>query len=148
MPSTLEPIHLLEPSNLLEPLDLTEQHNGSASRSAYPDYGTSRTVSTRTIPRKPAAAPVRHGGRRRLKSVLMVAGALGCFAAGTALSQLTAVTVGDINTSQSAPRANPLPTARAATQPTAQAADVAIKADAPKPLAPSDESKPAATSGE
>jgi hypothetical protein len=145
MPSTLELIRLLEPSNLLEPLDLTKQNDGSDSRSAKRDYGTSRTVFTPTIPRKPASVPVRQGGRRRVKSVFIVAGALGCFAAGTALSQLTAM-VGDINPSQSAPRVNASPTAGALTQPTAQVAGVAIEAAASKPLAPPDDSKPAATS--
>jgi hypothetical protein len=71
MPSMRRPIHLLEPSNLLEPLDLTEQHVGSVKGSVYPDDGTSRTVFTPTIPRKPAAEPIRDGGRRHLKPVLI-----------------------------------------------------------------------------
>jgi hypothetical protein len=129
MPSTREPIHLLEPSNLLEPLNLTE---GSASESVSPDDGPSRVVTPTTPPKptppKPTATPIRHRGRRLLTSGLIVAGALGCFAAGTALPQLTSVAVRDISPAT----------------PPERGAQMAIQTDPPKPLAPSDESKPVA----
>lgn len=88
MASTHEPDQLLEPSNLLEPIDLTDKapidridESVSLDRPATPQSRFSRATSS---------APRRRGGEPRssLKPVLMVAGALACFGAGTAVPQL------------------------------------------------------------
>src|SRR5262249_15408882 len=88
MASTHEPDQLLEPSNLLEPIDLTDKapidridESVSLDRPATPQSRFSRATSS---------APPRRGGEPRssLKPVLMVAGALACFGAGTAVPQL------------------------------------------------------------
>jgi len=88
MASTHEPDQLLEPSNLLEPIDLTDKapidridESVSLDRPATPQSRFTRATSS---------APPRRGGEPRssLKPVLMVAGALACLGAGTAVPQL------------------------------------------------------------
>lgn len=104
MSSTRDPILLLEPSNLLEPLDLADRYVNPADPSARPDrdgtaHGTSPRGFTRTTRRSASvSAPIER--RWRLKSALLVAGALACFGAGTALPQLPDLTFGDIKPAQ------------------------------------------------
>ena len=88
MPSTHDPGQLLEPSNLLEPIDLTDEGAiGSIHASTRPD-GPRISQSRRT--RATSSPPGRKGGERwsLLKPVLVVAGALACFGAGTTVPQL------------------------------------------------------------
>ena len=87
MSSTRDPILLLEPSNLLEPLNLADRSDAPASALARPERPD--TSSKRFMrPSKSTTAPIDRDRRWRLKSALIVAGALACFAAGTALPQL------------------------------------------------------------
>jgi hypothetical protein len=91
MASTHEPDQLLEPSNLLEPIDLTDKppiHGIYAS--ALPDRPA---ISQNRLTRATSSARRRTRAERRspLKPVLMIAGALACFGAGTAVPQLQAL---------------------------------------------------------
>jgi hypothetical protein len=178
MPSTRDPILLLEPSNLLEPLNLADRYADPAGPPTRPERDvTSPTSAAR--PQSAAAAIYRHDGARgerlsvnlagsqpikreylstpiardgrwRIKSALLVAGALACVVAtGTALPQLVAeLTSGDVNPSQQATpaqqQAKPAQqtVAGATTQP-APAADAPIKSEESKPT----ESKPNEPSG-
>jgi len=130
MPSSHEPVHQLEPSNLLEPLDLAEQPAESIRRLAYPDYGTSKPAATPAMPRERVPPPVGRT-RRRLKSALLVAGALGCVAAGAALPRLTALVWGDVDAAQMGLAR----TLAGVTRLSERAADVAVKPDGPKAAA-------------
>jgi hypothetical protein len=138
MSSSREPIYQLEPSNLLEPLDLAEQPVESIRRPAHPDYGTSKPAATPAMPRDRAAPPIGRG-RRRLKSALLVAGALGCIAVGTALPRMTTLVWGDVD-----PQAGLARTLAGVTRLSERAADVVVKPDAPKTAATATASKEAA----
>jgi hypothetical protein len=76
---------LLEPSNLLEPLDLTEQRTGFAARSPCVETGPGarrrRPRDTDGV-RRPRRSDRRRSGFR---PILMVTGALACFAGGSLL---------------------------------------------------------------
>jgi hypothetical protein len=128
MPSTRDPILLLEPSNLLEPLDLADRHVDPAAASTRSDRDvTSATSSMRAqsaaaaicgpdaprgarsplswdgsqpIRRDSLSAPTERESRWRLKSALLVMGALACVATGTALPQLAELPFGDVPSSQ------------------------------------------------
>jgi hypothetical protein len=132
MSSTHEPVHLLEPSDLLEPLDLSD-------RQADLFYRSARAEPAATLPRGATRAgrstPRSTESQRRspLKSILMVAGALACFGAGTSLPQFQSFMRGDLA---------PEPTVGVG-QPSAPVTDVAAKSEV---AAKSDEAKP--TSGE
>jgi hypothetical protein len=147
MPSTYEPVHLLEPSDLLEPLDLSDRQADLFSRSARPESRESAATSPRglTPAGRSASAPRSPEGERRspLKSILMIAGALACFGAGTSLPQFQSFMRGDLA---------PEPTVGVG-QPSAPVADVAAKSEVAaksdaksEVAAKSDEAKP--TSGE
>src|SRR5262245_66339003 len=99
MSSSREPIYQLEPSNLLEPLDLAERPAESICRLAHSDYGTSKPAATPAMPRQRVAPPIGRG-RQRLKSALLLAGALGCVAAGAAPPRLTTLVLGDVDAAQ------------------------------------------------
>jgi len=97
MPSTHEPDQLLEPSNLLEPIDLTDKgptHGIYAS--ASPDR--TRILQSRRS-RATSSSPRREEGERRspLKSIFIVAGALACFGAGTAVPQLQTLMLSSVS---------------------------------------------------
>jgi hypothetical protein len=136
--SSREPIYQLEPSNLLEPLDLAEQP-AESRRLAYPDYRTSKPAATPAMPRERVPPPIGRG-RRRLKPALLVAGALGCVAAGTALPRLTTLVGGDVDASQMGLAR----TLAGVTWLSERAADVAVKPDEPKAAAIATASKEAA----
>jgi hypothetical protein len=137
--SSREPIYQLEPSNLLEPLDLAEQPAESIRRLAYPNYGTSKPAATPAMPRE-RVPPLIGRRRRRLKPALLVAGALGCVAAGTALPRLTTLVWGDVDASQMGLAR----TLAGVTRLSERAADVAVKRDEPKAAAIATASKEAA----
>jgi hypothetical protein len=130
MSSTHDPILLLEPSNLLEPLDLADRYVNPADPSARPDrdgtaHGTSPRGFARTTTRSASvSAPIER--RWRLKSALIVAGALACFGAGAALPQLPDLTLGDSKPAQVA----------SASRQSAPAAGAPIKSETSKPAEP------------
>jgi len=82
---------LLEPSNLLEPLDLTEQQTGLPDRSPRIETGTG---AQRRGPPETGGMWRPSGNERRsgFRPILMVAGALACFGAGSLLPQFQSVT--------------------------------------------------------
>jgi hypothetical protein len=82
---------LLEPSNLLEPLDLTEQRTGFAARSPCVETGAG---ARRRRPRDTDGVrrPRRSERRSGFRPILMVTGALACFAGGSLLPQLQSLT--------------------------------------------------------
>ena len=134
MPSTHEPVHLLEPSDLLEPLDLSDRQADLFYRSTGAEpAATSPRGFTRAGRGTSAQRPADSEPRSSLKSILMVAGALACFGAGTSLPQFQSFMRGDLA---------PEPTVGVG-QPSASVADVAAKSEVP---VKSDEAKP--TSGE
>src|SRR6266511_4393786 len=134
MPSTHEPVHLLEPSDLLEPLDLSDRQADLFYRSTGAEpAATSPRGFTRAGRGTSAQRPADSARRSPLKSILMVAGALACFGAGTSLPQFQSFMRGDLA---------PEPTVGVG-QPSASVADVAAKSEVP---VKSDEAKP--TSGE
>ena len=164
MPSTRDPILLLEPSNLLEPLDLADRHADPASPSVRSEQNTTSPTSlaraqsaaaairrdaargSQPIGRRSLSAPVDGDSRWRLKSALLVAGALACVATGTALPQLPELMFGDAKPAQQTTK-SAQQTAADATRPKSAQQTVA---DATKPSAPvadapakSEESKPA-----
>jgi hypothetical protein len=95
MASIREPPQLLEPSNLLEPLDLTEQQLDFVYPLTRP-----QTDENKGFGRTTAGAPVLRASeserRSPLKSLLIVAGAVACFGAGTVFPQLHSLTRGDL----------------------------------------------------
>jgi hypothetical protein len=97
MASTREPPQLLEPSNLLEPLDLTKQRLDCVYPLNRPQKDEN---SQRGFARTTAGAPVLRASKSQrrspLKSVLIVAGAVACFGAGTVFPQLHSLTRGDL----------------------------------------------------
>jgi hypothetical protein len=128
MSSAHEPSQLLEPSNLLEPLDLSERQLDFLYSSAGSDTtGTSQRGSPRT-PKSEIIRPAGGHDRSALKSILMIAGALACFGAGTAMPQLQTLTFGDLKSG---------PTAASATRPSSTPlADVAVQSNASKVAEP------------
>jgi hypothetical protein len=113
MSSTHEPVHLLEPSNLLEPLDLTDNESRDSVRPPADHLGEKIDGGDQRVD-----MPLRRYSRSSFKSALIVAGALACFGAGTAL-QLPAVIFGDIKPLQPV----------GATHPSASTADGQAKSD-------------------
>jgi hypothetical protein len=126
----LEPVLSLEPSNLLAPLDLSEQRVdfGAPSRNREPE--TSGRLFTRRSSDIPVVR-VRRASRWRLKSALIVAGALTCFEAGARLPQLTSLMSGYTDPSQVVESA----TERSEKQASAPAATIPIKSAEAKPTA-------------
>jgi hypothetical protein len=129
MSSTHEPSQLLEPSNLLEPLDLSERQLNFEYPSARSDRGgTSQRGATRATRREFIPRPTEGRDRSPLKSILMVAGALACFGAGTAMPQFQTLVFGNLKSGQ---------TAASATRPSSHSlADVAVKSDGSKVAEP------------
>jgi hypothetical protein len=124
MASTHEPRQLLEPSNLLEPLDLTEQPTDPIYPTARAEQ---RARSQRGFTRATGSVTPPPGGERRspVKSVLLVAGALACFGAGTVFPQLQTLTRGNVE-----------PEVASEGRPSAPIADVATKSDESSPVEP------------
>jgi hypothetical protein len=134
MSSTHEPVHLLEPSDLLAPLDLSDRQADLFYRSIGAEpAATSPRGFTRAGRGTSAQRPADSERRSPLKSILMVAGALACFGAGTSLPQFQSFMRGDLA---------PEPKVGVG-QPSAPVADVAAKSAV---AAKSNEAKP--TSGE
>lgn len=118
MPSTRDPILSLEPSNLLEPLDLADRDVTSATSSARaqsaaaaisrPDASRAErsplswAVDSHPVRKAALSPPIERESRWRLKSALLVMGALACVATGTALPQLAELPFGDAQPSQQA----------------------------------------------
>jgi hypothetical protein len=129
MSSTHEPSQLLEPSNLLEPLDLSERQLNFEYPSARSDRGgTSQRGSTRAANREFIPRPTEGRDRSPLKSILVVAGALACFGAGTAMPQLQTLVFDNLKPGQ---------TIASATRPSSTPlADVAVKSDVSKVAEP------------
>ena len=121
MSSTHEPPQLLEPSNLLEPLDLKHQHGDFADPSARRERSErgprTQPQFTRGKPRVPR--PRQAERRSSMKSILLAAGALACFGAGTLFSHMQIVTPSDVGS----------PTMATANRSFAPLADVATKSD-------------------
>jgi hypothetical protein len=163
MSSTRDPILLLEPSNLLEPLDLADRHVDPASPSAQSDpnmsspAGIARAQSAAAAIRRDATRGSQPIGRRsaserdgrwRLKSALLVAGALACVATGTALPQLPELMFGDAKPAQQTTKSaqqttadttkpkSALPTVADAAKPSARVADAPAKSEESKPAEP------------
>ena len=122
MSSTHEPPQLLEPTNLLEPLDLEHQDGAFAGPSARGDGGERGARGQRRFTRDAPRAPRLSEPARRspVKSVVLVAGALACFGAGTLFSHVDILTPSDVGSSPTIASANRRPAALA---------DVAAKSD-------------------
>jgi hypothetical protein len=120
--STHEPPQLLEPTNLLEPLDLEHQDGTFAGPSARGDSGERGARAQRQFTREAPRAPRPSESARRspVKSVVLAAGALACFGAGTLFSHV------DIF---APPHAGSSPTIASANRRPAPLADVAAKSD-------------------
>jgi hypothetical protein len=129
MSSTHEPSQLLEPSNLLEPLDLSERQLNFEYPSARSDRGgTWQTRASRATRREFIPRPTDRRDRAPLKSILMIAGALACFGAGTAMPQFQTLVFDNLKSVQ---------TVASATRPSSHSlADVAVKPDASKAAEP------------
>jgi hypothetical protein len=128
MDSTRQAPQLLEPSNLLEPLDLTERQLDFAYPLTRPrKEENSRRGFARTTPGAPVLRASESQRRSPLKSVLMVAGALACFGAGTVLPQLHSFMRGDLG---------PESTVGSADQPSSPIAQAATKSDETSPVKP------------
>jgi hypothetical protein len=97
MASTRELPQLLEPSNLLEPLDLTEQQLDFVYPLTRPQKDeNSQKGFAPTIAGAPVLRASESQRRSPLKSVLIVAGAVACFGAGTVFPQVHSLTRGDL----------------------------------------------------
>ena len=153
MPSTRDPILMLEPSNLLEPLNLADRHGDPASpREKLPE---SVAMGAQRIRRDSFSAPIERDSRWRLKSALLVAGALACVATGTALPQLPELMFGDEKPAQQTKpvqqtKSSAQPTVADATKPSAPVADApakSTKAEEPKAAEPKPSDKPSESSG-
>ena len=139
--SPYEITQLLEPSNLLEPLDLTEQRTGFAARSPCVETGAG---ARRRRPRETDGVRRPRGSERRsgFRPILMVAGALACFAGGSLLPQLQSLTreelgLGSVGASPSlpaAPHAAAAAKSEASNSPEAKSAN--LSASRSKPDAP------------
>jgi hypothetical protein len=129
---------LLEPSNLLEPLDLTEQRTGFGGRSPRVETGEG---AGRRRPRETDGArrPTGRARRYSVRPILMVAGALACFAGGSFLPQLPSLTRADLGLAsvsanpsiRAAPRADAAAKLEASNSPEPRAANFSAKPDAP-----------------
>jgi hypothetical protein len=121
MSSTHEPPQLLEPSNLLEPLDLKHQHGDFADPSACGERGERgpRTQTQFTRGKSRIPRPRQAERRSSMKLILLAAGALACFGAGTLFSHMQIVTPSDVGS----------PTMATANRSFAPLADVATKSD-------------------
>jgi hypothetical protein len=128
----------------LEPLDLKHQDGAFAGPSARGDSGErgarAQLRSTRDAPRAPR--PNEPARRSPVKSVVLAAGALACFGAGTLFSHVDIFTPSEVGSS---------PTIASANRPPAPRADVAAKPDESiqtegKSASGSNESKPDAAS--
>lgn len=142
MSSTHEPPQLLEPTNLLEPLDLKHQDGAFAGASARGDSGVrAQPRSTRDAPRAPR--PSETARRSPVKSVVLAAGALACFGAGTLFSHVDIFTSSDVGSSPTIASANrpPTPLADVATKP-----DESIQTEGKSAHSGSNEAKPVAGS--
>jgi hypothetical protein len=127
MASTRDLPQLLEPSNLLEPLDLTEQRLDFVYPLTRPHKDeTSQKGFGRTTARPPALRASESQRRSPLKSLLMVAGAVACFGAGTVFPQFHNLTQ-DLRPGSIV----------GASQPSSQIAEVATKSDEASPVEPS-----------
>jgi hypothetical protein len=125
MSSTHKPHQLLEPSNLLEPLDLSERQldfNYSLVRPEQDEASQRRLTRTTGV-----ASALRRTERQRrspLKPILMVAGALACFGAGTVFPQLQSLTLDDLRFGSML---------ASASRPSADTGNVASKSEESKP---------------
>jgi hypothetical protein len=128
MASAREIPQLLEPSNLLEPLDLTEQRLDFVYPLTRPQKDEN---SQKRFARTSASAPVLRMSesrrRPRLKSLLIVAGAVACFGAGTLFPELHSLKRGDLE---------PGSIIGSASQPSPPIAEVATKLDEASPTEP------------
>jgi hypothetical protein len=130
MASTREPPQLLEPSNLLEPLDLTEQQLDFVyplTRSETDENSQKRFARTTTAG-APALRASESQRRSPLRSVLIVAGAVACFGAGTVFPQLHSLTRGDLGSESIV--------GNAGHQPSSPIARVATRSDEASPVEP------------
>jgi hypothetical protein len=124
---------LLEPSNLLEPLDLTEQRTGLADRSPRIETGT-RAQRRRPPETGGVRRPSGNEARSRFRPILIVAGALACFGAGSLLPQFQSLTREDLGggggpSLPAAPLADAAPKSEASPGP--RSANSSPKPDAP-----------------
>jgi hypothetical protein len=127
MASTRDLPQLLEPSTLLEPLDLTEQRLDFVYPLTRPQKDEkSQKGFGRTTARPPALRASESQRRSPLKSLLMVAGAVACFGAGTVFPQLHSLTR-DLR---------PGSIMGSASQPSSPIAEVATKSDEASPVEP------------
>jgi hypothetical protein len=121
MYSTHEPPQLLEPTNLLEPLGLEHEDGAFAGSSARREGSERPAPAQRRFIRdaSPRVRPSEPARRSSLRSVLLAAGALGCFGAGTLFSQVDLWTLSDMGSSARIATANraPAPLADVATKP-------------------------------
>jgi hypothetical protein len=146
MSSTHKPVQLLEPSDLLEPLDLSDRQSDLFYRSARaePPAASSQRGFARVSGGAPGPRPTEK--RSPLKSILMLAGALACFGAGTALPQFQSFMRGD-----HMPGAT-VGVGQSASPDVGAKSDVAAKSDEAKPTAgeakPADASSPTPSSNE
>ena len=130
---------LLEPSNLLEPLDLTEQRTGFAARSPCVETGAG---AWRRGPRETDGVrrPRRSERRSGFRPILMVTGALACFAGGSLLPQLQSLTreelgLGLVGANPSLPAgalADAAAKSEASNSPEPRSANLSAKPDAPQ----------------
>jgi hypothetical protein len=146
MPSTHEPVHLLEPSDLLEPLDLSDRQADLLYRSTGAEpAATSPRGFTRAGRGTSAQRPADSERRSPLKSILMVAGALACFGAGTSLPQFQSFMRGDVGATvgvgQPSPVADVIAKSEVAAKPDAAKSDEAKPADASSATPSSNEPK-------
>lgn len=91
-------------------------------------------MGAQRIRRDAFSASIERNGRWRLKSALLVAGALACIATGTALPQLPDLLFGDAKPAQQTKSAQQ--TVANATKPSAPVADAPAKSEEPKPAEP------------
>ena len=122
MSSTHEPPQMLEPTNLLEPLDLSHQEGAFAGPSARGDSGERGARAQRRFTRYAPRVPRPSEAERRspVKSIVLAAGALACFGAGTLFTNVDIFTSSDVGSS---------PTIASANHPPAPLAGVAAKSD-------------------
>jgi hypothetical protein len=145
MSSTHEPPQLLEPTNLLEPLDLKHQDGAFAGPSARGDSGERGARAQRRSTRDGPGAPRPNEPARRspVKSVVLAAGALACFGAGTLFSHVDIFTPSDVGSSPTIASVNPRPAPRADV---AAKPDESIQTEGKSAHSDSNEAKPEAAS--
>ena len=122
MSSTRELPQLLEPTNLLEPLDLKHQDAPFAGPSGRGESGERSARAQRPFTRETSRVPRSSEPARRspMKSVVLAAGALACFGAGTLFTHVDILTPSDVGSP---------PTIASANHPLAPRAEVAAKSD-------------------